>query len=450
VLSALIALLLVVIPGQVRGEIFFHQRWESGGRGAANGYGISASGEGDYDADGQHDVVIGAYREEVGGAVTGAAYLYFGGHSPDRLFFHGTEDRESFGYTVACAGDYNGDGYDDLMISAPDWEAGGAQAGRVFMYYGGSSMDTEPDLVFTLSSGLARFGTSAAGIGDIDLDGFDDILIGAPYASNFRGYFALYRGAPVPDTEPDLIVANEVVHLGRLGFSAANVGDVNSDGRDDFAVSMVPKRLQAGSDDRVGEVWLYYGGLGLPASPEAVYHGLSNQQLFGLRVSGAGDFNGDGFDDVAVGAPQLNSPPPLKDPPYENGAVFLYEGGTAPDTAAALVLFGENVRDGFGSSICPAGDVDGDGFPDILIGAPENDQNGDRAGACYVYHGNDAFEARLAAKLPGREAGGQFGYCVSSANRVGARRLNFIVGASGAHSGFLYESLLVFPPSRRR
>lgn len=436
---------LLLCPHPLGGELFFHRRLVVVGEGPSSGYGISVTGDGDYDGDGQRDVVVGAYLEEIEGTATGAAHLYFGGHARDRLTFEGFEDGEAFGYTVACAGDFNGDGYDDLLISAPDWEVGGSPVGRVFMYFGGAAMDRVHDLVFTIPLEYGRFGTALAGVGDIDRNGCSDIIIGAPYALSYRGFFALFLGLRTPDADPDLVVWNDEVLLGRLGFFASRLGDVNSDGWEDFAVSLVPKRVQCSSDERVGQVWVYYGGGGIPSAPDCIFRGVRNDQLFGFSVSGAGDFNGDGYDDILVGAPRINSWPPLLDPPYENGSVFIFPGGSPPDTVAPLVLYGENIRDGFGTDVCPVGDLDADGFCDIMVGAPENDEGGELAGACYFYLGNGEWEAVLARKLMGRDVGGQFGYCLSTVDRIGSPDLNFLIGAPGANAGFLYESLPAIP-----
>lgn len=445
-IKATIALtLLLMIPGFVYGEIWLHKLFEISGEDPSSGFAISTSGAGDYDGDGHGDVIVGEYLHVFDSDTTGAAYLFFGNHSRDCLLFNGFQNGEKFGYLVESAGDFNGDGYDDLLISAPEWRVAGSRIGRVFLYFGGDDMDTEADLVFSLPAQDGRFGTSAAGIGDINQDFFDDIIIGSPYAFNMAGFFAIYLGDELPDAVPDCIVVNEHLLNGRLGFSTSQVGDLNSDGFLDFAVCMAPKRLSPPHEERIGEAWIYYGGKGLPESPDLVFKGVNTSQLFGFSVQGAGDFDGDGFGDVMVGAPRINSYPPRPDSLYDNGAVFIYSGGAYPDTTVDLIIFGEEQFDGFGSALYAAGDLDGDGFDDIIVGAPENDEGGIEAGACYLFLGNNGHEEKLLDKILGHKRAGQFGYCLSAVDRPGSERLNFLIGSPGTSDGFCYEYLNVIP-----
>jgi len=200
------------------------------------------------------------------------------------LYFHCSVSGDSVGdrffHIARGHGDVNGDGYEDVLIGAPY----GGTSGYAKLYYGGAEFDTIPDLVFYGEeyAGIAsHFGESCAFIGDINNDDFDDILIGAPATSIYyyeNGKAYLYLGSAEMDTVPDLT------------FIGEDWGDVNNDGYDDWLIS-APWDCWG-----YGRIYLYYGS----ADPDPICDVYFQEQDF-LRFKEAqlGDINGDGYDDLA-------------------------------------------------------------------------------------------------------------------------------------------------------
>ena len=141
------------------------------------------AGAGDVNHDGYADVIVGAYGNDAGGAAAGRAYVYFGGASPNNVAdvtLTGAAASDWFGYAVAGAGDVNGDGYDDVIVGAYYNDAGGTNAGRAYVYYGGaeSGRDRRPDVHRRGGRRLLR-PRGGRGAGDVDGDGYDDVIVGA-------------------------------------------------------------------------------------------------------------------------------------------------------------------------------------------------------------------------------------------------------------------------------
>src|SRR5262249_47181052 len=154
----------------------------------------------------------------------GRAYVYFGGPTPDAvpdLVLTGEAPGDLFGISVASAGDVNGDGYADVIVGAYSNDAGGNNAGRAYVYFGGPTPDAVPDLVFTGPSPFARLGCSVASAGDVNGDGYADMIVGA-FQSNANGFESgqanLYLGGPSADAVADLVLVG-VASGDRFGFS---------------------------------------------------------------------------------------------------------------------------------------------------------------------------------------------------------------------------------------
>jgi len=265
---------------------------------------------------------------------------------------------------VANVGDVNGNGYPDVLVGAP----GGEYAK---LHFGGASFDTIPDLIFRDEKQYTRFGCSVAGDGDVNGDGYPDIVIGAsstwvgpsfPDRSiTAAGAAYVYFGGPGMDTIPDLelFVGNWEEQVGwYYGFGKAAIiaGDVNGDGYDDIVIG-------AANDDydAHGRVYIYFGGPDIDAEYDILLEGEDHFDNFGLSISVVGDINKDGFDDVLIGAPQL-----LSDNP---GKAYLVYGGEEINLLAATVFIGDSTMVGnyYGNVVAGLGDVNGDGYPDVGI-----------------------------------------------------------------------------------
>jgi len=370
-------------------------------------FGFTVAGAGDLDGDGYSDVVVGAYNSQ------GDAYLYFGGATPN-----GTADitfetafNTGFGYSVASAGDVNGDGHPDLIIA----EAG---TGKAYLYYGGPFIDNVADLTLTVS-GLAYAVSSA---GDMNGDGYADVAVVG--SSNVSIFF----GGASPNSVVDLTLP--------YGTSVAPAGDVNGDGFGDVIVG-------AESDGTGGKAYVYFGGSSPDAVADLTLTGEASGDSFGHSV-GAGDVNGDGKSDLIVGAPYNDTGG------VDAGRAYVFYGGSSPDAVADLTFTGAAAGDRFGFGVSSAGDMNGDGSADVVVGAPRNDAVATDAGRAYVFFGGVGADATADLTMSGAAAYDNFGDAVSSADMNGDGHPDVIVAAetdpiNGSGPGHVYVISLTLP-----
>ena len=388
-------------------------------KGAAAGdeLGNFAEDAGDVNDDGYGDVIVSAFYNDAGGTDAGRAYLYFGGQEPDEnadVVFTGAAAEDILGMGTGV-GDVNGDGYADVMAGAHYNDAGGEDAGRAYLYFGGQNMDNVADLVFTGALTMDRFGWTA-GAGDVNKDGYDDVLIGALLPQTM-GRTYLYLGGQNMDNTADLSFTGE--SNGDMCWIPASAGDVNKDGYDDILVGAPYNG--AGGDD-CGRAYLLFGGENMDNVADVVFSGAAAYDQFGWRAVRAGDLNADGYDDVIIGAPQA-----IKDGP---GYANVYFGGQNMDNVADLVLTGAAAGDNFGDSVSYAGDFDVDGYDDIIVGAPHNISAADRAGRVYIYRGGPELDKVADFNYSGKAVEDFFGQCVSGAGDFNGDGINdIIVGA---------------------
>jgi hypothetical protein len=317
---------------------------------------------GDVNNDNLTDIIIGAYKNDTATHTdAGAVYIYYGDtpmSAPnvtmiDPAASMGNDD-DWFGYSLAC-GDLNGDGFDDVIAGAPGVNRGaGASAGKVFIYYGNNSLDTiltAGDVDVALYNPFASndfFGISVACF-DIGGSGTRDILVGANNSSSAYAYFG---GSPpsLIDSIDDVNMTFHGADNSTFGISVAQAGDVNKDGADDLVV---------GAPDN-DSAHIFYGGSLLDNKSDINLTGASGSG-FGISVSASGDADSDGYAGVIVGR-------------SDKKADAFYD----VDLGIGSILVSEGGADGFGTVVSEIGDVDADGIPDFAVGAPG-------AGKVYVY-----------------------------------------------------------------
>ena len=331
---------------------------------------------GDVNSDGFSDIIISAYdTSKAGDYSTGKADLYFGNlpflvDTLANLTFGDGKPGSGFGNCVKYAGDFNNDGYDDFIISAFLDNKNGTQAGRIYLYFGGPSLGTIPEIILTGETEFNFFGESVASAVDVNNDGFSDIVIGAPgyeidgeIASVGRVY--IYYGNNFLDSNPDVVITGSGYQ--RIGRTIAYAGDVNNDGYDDIIVGAPYMGAAVGPSSYV---YIYYGGSNMDEKPDVIIEKtLFN---FGKSASYAGDINNDDYDDIMI---------------CDEKNVYFFLGGSQMDTIPDFTLHVSNFFDGI-QSISLAGDVNNDRYKDILISTFEPSSGDTRIGKVYIYSGN--------------------------------------------------------------
>jgi FG-GAP repeat/Dockerin type I domain len=348
-----------------------------------NYFGRSVSG-GDITGDGLGDVVVGAsHYNGTAGIQSGKAYVYQGLSEARFCNLIAENAGDQYGCSVAGGMDANNDGYDDLVIGAM-WHDGTYQnTGKVYLISGQTG-----DTIFTFGSDAAnnRLGVSVDFAGDVNNDDYADVVVGAPGYFLSRGYVNLYSGIDGTLIENFFGVDAQ----NHFGESVSGAGDVNKDGYDDIIVGA------SGYLNNIGQANIYSG---FNSDLLHSFMGGAEGDYFGGSVSGAGDVNNDGYADVIVGAiGYLNY----------TGRAYIYSGY---DYSELYFFDGPQEFSMWNGSVSDAGDVNNDGYDDVIVGFPGYNS---MTGRAYVYSGSDGAELY---QFTG-EAGDQYGYCVSSAEDV--------------------------------
>ena len=420
------------------------------GEAAFDWSGIAVGSAGDFNGDGFADFVIGAIGADPNGNRSGRSYVVFGSGTRPTGLLSGLDGTSGFaldgeapdddsGRAVSTAGDVNGDGFDDLLVGAYRADGPGLDdEGRVYVVYGTDAAMPATVELADVGDGVAGFtiegeanndfaGFSIAGPGDLDADGYVDVVVGA-YSAPPNGSMAaagrtyvIYGGPSVPDTvwlwdvedsmnPPHLGVAIDGENGGDLsGRAVAGAGDVNGDGVADLLIGAPGWGTIAPS---IGRAYVVLGGAALsPGGPTIeladvasgiggfAIEGEAGEDGAGAAVAPAGDFNGDGFADLVVGAPLASG---LAS--FGSGRAYVVLGradfSATPIVALSDVAIGtggfavdgELSFDSAGHAVGGGGDIDGDGFPDLVVGA--FNAGPDVAGRVYVVHGGDFIPAQ--------------------------------------------------------
>ena len=394
-------------------------------------YGYSTGTAGDVNGDGYSDIIVGAPYYANGESYEGRVFVYLGSATgPVELpswKADGSQQNAKLGFAVSTAGDVNGDGYSDVIIGAPYYDNGQAGEGRAFAFAGSASgLSLSPVWTAESNQPNANFGYSVATAGDVNGDGYADVVVGAIHQSNgvvAGGGAFVYTGSAGGLSTAPAWSAVGIRDGEEFGHCVATAGDVNGDGYSDLIIGAP---FLTGSMPHEGNVFLYHGSPDGPgANPARVIDGSWPDGGFGLSVGSAGDVDADGFSDIIIGAPYYGN--------GQEGHVWVYAGSQDGVSSSwpMWAFGGDQAGAGLGYSVGTAGDVNGDGFSDIVIGAPWYD--GERAdeGRAYLFQGSDeGFNTVWVAD--GDQTGANFGASVGTAGDVnGDGFSDVIVGAPG-------------------
>jgi hypothetical protein len=290
-----------------------------------------------------------------------------------------------FGASVASAGDVNGDGYADVIVGASGYDGGQDLEGRAFVYYGSAAgLSLTPNWTAEPDQATAQFGVSVAVAGDVNGDGYGDVIVGAPGYDGGQmneGRAFAYYGSAAGLSTTPDWTAEADQEGAGFGISVAGAGDVDGDGYDDVIVGASGYDSDQPSE---GRAFAYYGSAsGLSTTPNWTAESDSIQSSFAYSVAGAGDVNGDGFDDAIIGAPGYDGGH------TREGRAFIYHGsGSGLATIADWTAESDQAGADFGISVDGAGDVNGDGLADVLVGAYFYDNGQINEGRAFAYHGS--------------------------------------------------------------
>ena len=424
------------------------------GESAGDEAGTSVAALGDINGDGLDDLVLGAPYDDIDAIDAGTAYVVLGGTS-GTLDLSGADARligasggDGAGLAVGRAGDVDNDGFDDLLVGAWYEDSTAADAGAAYLLLGPITGDLRlgsADYIFWGDAADDFAGSAVTTVGDWDGDGLDDLGIGAygedsAVANGGMAYIVTGSGI----SSGSLAAESWARFSGersddQVGRSIAAAGDVDGDGQADLLVSAHPEDTGGNAS---GSVYLVLGpstgGLVDLRYADAQLYGEGDNHFAGRTVAGPGDLDGDGYDDIFVGADGEDSTA------SGNGAAYLWRGpvpaGTRDLSGADTKFVGETGLDYLGRSVSRAGDVNGDGSPDLLMGATGDDHGATDAGGAYVVLGpfsagtvsTSDFYARLHAASTDDKAG----YSVSGGFDFNGDGLDdLLVGAPGEDAG---------------
>ncbi|MEH2408323.1 hypothetical protein [Nostoc sp.] len=386
--------------------------------------GYRVSNAGDINNDGIDDLIIGApYTNRNGKNFVGQSYVVFGGtnvgssgifnlsdlNGTNGFAINGITGSDFSGRSVSNGGDINNDGVDDLIIGAPFASRDDiGQSGESYVVFGGTNVGSSGAINLSDLNGINGFtitgigqnntiGWSVSNAGDINNDSVDDLIIGG-YGISYVVFGRTNVGSG-GTFNPSSLDGNNGFTITSIGdfdsWSISNAGDINNDGVDDLIIGSY--RASPNGNENAGQSYVVFGGKNvgsggifnvssLNGTNGFAINGIAAGNESGTSVSNGGDINGDGIDDLIIGAPRAPA-----NGIFQAGQTYVLFGGTNVGSGGTFNLSNLNGTNGFaingitensfsGTSVSNAGDVNADGIDDLIIGAPD-------AGQTYVVFG---------------------------------------------------------------
>ena len=387
-----------------------HPDWTAEPNQAGARFGYSVSSAGDVNGDGLLDVIIGAPYFDGGQTDEGRVYVYHNSSSglqtTPAWIAESDQAYAFFGGSVSQAGDVNNDGYDDVIVGAHLFDNAQNDEGRAFVYHGSASgLSQTADWTAEPNQDSALFANCVSTAGDVNGDGYSDVIIGAysyDGGQNWEGRAYVYHGSASGLSPNADWIAESNISQACFGYSVSHAGDVNGDAYSDVIVSA--PWLSNGQPNE-GRIYAYHGSAsGLSSTPGWITESNQYHAFLGYAIAHAGDVNGDGYSDVITGS--------LLD------SAFVYQGSasglsTTPNWAAGPYPNQGNTR--FGQAVSSVGDVTGDGYGDVIVGAYLFDNGQFNEGCAFVYYGSTSGLSQYADWMaePDLQAA-DFGYSVST------------------------------------
>ena len=343
------------------------------------------------------------------------------------------QEGAQLGFSAASAGDVNGDGYDDVLVGAPLHDYDQTDDGAVFVYLGSAGgVASTPHRILDSDQSFSWYGYSAAGAGDVNGDGYDDVVVGAfryDNGHNNEGKAFIYFGSS-SGLDPTSHPIGEGDQSGAwYGLRVSSAGDVNGDGYDDVVVGA---RLYDNGELNEGAAFVYLGSSsGLQTPPHRILESDQAEANFSTGLGPAGDVDGDGYDDVVIGAPEFDNGE------TDEGAVFVYHGSPSGLEATPRLTLEIDVVDArYGHRTRTAGDINGDGYDDLIVGAPYYDNGEEREGAAFVYLGSeDGLITKHAWSFESDQRDAECGVMVNTAGDVNGDRYDDVIVGAGYFDG---------------
>ncbi len=432
---------LAVYPLSVD-PLFASASWSQEGNQTSAFVGASSSTAGDVNGDGYSDILISAYGYDAGQINEGRVWVYYGSASGPKgppAIFESNQAGAQFGFSIGAAGDINNDGYDDFLVGANLYDSIGlSNAGAVYVYHGGPAGPTLKTVRYGVQAG-AQLGRSVATAGDVNNDGYADIIAGA-YAYDAgqtdEGRAYVYHGSPSTVSASPNWFAEGNQTSAFFGVSVMTAGDTNGDGYADVIVGAY--LFDNGQTDE-GAAWVFLGGpTGLSTSAAWMQDGDWPGGRFGFSVATAGDVNADGYADIVVGAYRTQFSL------VNEGAAYVYLGGSGgPSLSRHVSWYGQQTGAALGRSVFTAGDVNGDGYADVAVGANGYDTVSGGQGRVLVYHGSaSGLPATASWVSDGNASASEYGKSVATAGDVnGDGYSDLLVGDPTYDNGHTNEGI---------